>query len=371
MKKIKIPYNYLPQEFINPNKIITEWKKLIKTTDFTLGHKVDEFEKKFSRFIGVKHCISTNNGTDALVLSLKSLGIKKNDEVITVCNTFYATVGAIVALGAKPVFVDCDSRYQIDVKKIERVITKKTKAIMPVHWGGASPEMQKILDICKKYNIYMVEDACMGIGASVNKKSPGTFGIVNAFSMHPLKSLNVMGDGGAIVTNDDKIAKWLRIYRNHGMINRDEITFWGVNVRLQPLQAVVALEGLKKLKSVIRKRKMNADRLDKGLKELFPRVILPKRLKNYNETYALYMGLFEERDELINYLTKKGIEVKIHYPIPLHLQKASKIYNYKKGNFPVSESQANKLVTIPVHQFIDKKGTDYILKHIKNFYYIK
>tara|TARA_B110000503_G_C7164509_1_gene421234 strand:+ start:39 stop:689 length:651 start_codon:yes stop_codon:yes gene_type:complete len=214
----------------------------------------------------------------------------------------------------------------------------------------------------------MVEDACMGIGALVKNKRPGSFGIVNAVSMHPLKSLNVMGDGGAILTNNSKIAKWLLAYRNHGMINRDEVNFWGVNARIQPLQAIVAIEGLKKLKLVINKRKKNADILDKGLKNLFPNVIIPKRLKNYLETYALYMGLFNNRDKLVSYLKKRGIETKIHYPIPLHLQKASKVYNFKKGDFPVSEDQAKKLVTIPVHQYLNNNQLKHILKSIKDFY---
>lgn len=365
---IKVPYNYLPYEFSNPSKIISNWRELIKTSDFTIGHKVIEFEKKLARFIGVKHCISTNNGTDALILALKSLKIKEGDEVITVCNSFYATVGAIVAVGAKPVLVDCDSRYQIDVDKIKKAITKKTKVIIPVHWGGASPDMKKISYICKKYKIHMVEDACMGIGALVYNKRPGSFGIVNAVSMHPLKSLNVMGDGGAILTNSSKIAKWLLAYRNHGMINRDKIKFWGVNARMQPLQAIVAIEGLKKLKFVISKRKKNAEILDKGLKNLFPNVIVPKRFKNHLETYALYMGLFNNRDKLISYLKKKGIETKIHYPIPLHLQKASKIYKFKKGDYPVSEEQSKKLVTIPVHQYLNNKQLIHILKSIKDFY---
>jgi aminotransferase EvaB len=368
INKVVVPYNYLPYEFKDTSKIFSSWKKLIDTSDFTLGHKVIEFEKKLARFIGVKYCISTNNGTDALILSLKSLNIKEKDEVITVCNSFYATVGAIVAVGAKPVFVDCDSRYQIDVNKIEKAITKNTKAIIPVHWGGASPDMQKISDICKKYKIHMVEDACMGIGALIKNKRPGSFGIVNAVSMHPLKSLNVMGDAGAILTNSGKIAKWLQKYRNHGMISRDKINFWGVNARIQPLQAIVAIEGLKKLKNVIKKRKKNAYILDKGLKNLFPKVIIPVRPKNYLETYALYMGLFNNRDKLVSYLKQKGIETKIHYPIPLHLQKASKIYNGKKGDFPVSEYQSKKLVTIPVHQYLNNKQLKYIIKNIKDFY---
>ncbi len=367
---MRVPFNYLPYQFQNTKIYFNSWKKLIQSTEFTLGPFVKKFEKKIANFVKVKYCISTNNGTDALILSLKSLGVKKGDEVITVCNTFYATVGAIVACGATPVFVDADSRYQIDSNKIEKAITKKTKVIIPVHWGGASPDMNKILKIAKNYKLKVLEDACMGIGAQVNKKSPGSFGDIAAMSMHPLKSLNVMGDGGMIVTNNKKLANWIIQYRNHGMKNRDEIDFWGVNARIQPLQAVVAIIELKKIKKLLKKRNLNANFLDKNLKEI-PEVTIPVRSKENYETHALYMGLFERRDELKKYLIKKGIEVKIHYPKPLHLQKAAKKLKYKKGDFPVAEMQAKKLLTLPVHQFLSKKQLMSIVQNIKEFYKIR
>ena len=365
---MRVPYNYLPMEFKNNSEIFKEWKKLIKSTDFTIGKYVERFEKKFSKYIKVKHCISTNNGTDALILSLKSLGVGLNDEVITVCNSFYATAGSIVACGAKPIFVDSDDRYQIDISKLKQSITKKTKVIMPVHWGGASPNMFLIKKIAEENNIDIIEDACMGIGALINKKSPGTFGKVNAFSMHPLKSLNVMGDGGMVVTNDDKLASWIRKYRNHGMIDRDNIAFWGVNMRLQPLQSIVAYKGIQKLDKIIKKRNYNAKILDKGLDILRPKVTIPKRPKKYLETFALYMILCENRNKLLNFLNRNNIEAKIHYPIPLHLQKASKKYGYKKGDFPLAEMQAKKLITLPVHQFLEKKQLNFMIKKIKEFY---
>ena len=365
-----INYNYLPQEFKYPSKIIREWKKLIKSSDFTLGSYIDKFEKTFSNYVGVKYCIATNNGTDALILSLKSLGIGEGDEVITVCNSFYATAGAIVAVGAKPVFCDCDSRYQIDVYKIEEKITKKTKVILPVHWGGGSPDMSVIMKLANKYNLKVVEDACMGIGANIKKKSPGTFGHVNAFSMHPLKSLNVMGDGGAVVTNNLKIYNWMKKYRNHGMIDRDNIEFWGVNIRMQPLQAIVAIENLKKLNTVIKKRHRNAMFYDKFLSSEFLKtfITLPERPRNYCETYALYMILCKKRNQLKLYLESNGIEVKIHYPKPLHLQKASFNLGYKKGMFKTAEYQAANLLTLPVHQFLEKKHLSYVVKKIHDFY---
>ena len=364
---MKIPFNYLPLQFKNTTIYFKEWKKLIKSCEFTMGPFVKKFENNFSKFIGAKHCISTNNGTDALMLALKSLNIKKDDEVITVCNSFYATAGAIVACGAKPVFVDCDERYQINSNKIEKKITKKTKAIMPVHWGGASPDMEKIMKIAKKHNLKVIEDACMGIGAKIKNKKPGTFGHVNAFSMHPLKSLNVMGDGGMVVTDNDKIAAWLKRYRNHGMINRDQIIEWGENKRLQPLQAVVADIELKKINSIISKRNKNAIIFDKKLSKI-KFIKIPKREKKNIETFALYMARFKKRDRLKKYLIKNGIEVKIHYPIPLHLQKASKILGYKKGNFPEAEKQAKELLTLPVHQYLSKKQMNFIVQKIENFY---
>jgi len=362
-----VKYNYLPQEFKNTKKIFSDWKKLIKSSDFTLGFYVKKFEQEFAKFINVKYCISTNNGTDALILCLRSLGIKNGDEVITPCNSFYATAGAIVAVGAKPVFCDVDDRYQIDIKKIQELISKKTKVILPVHWAGASPDMKEIIKIAKKNKIIVVEDACMAIGARIDGKSPGSFGIVNAFSMHPLKSLNVMGDAGVLATNNKKIYNWIKKYRNHGMINRDNIDIWGVNNRMQPLQAIVAIHGLKKLNNVLKKRRKNAYYLDEKLKKLNKFISIPKRLKNYKETHALYMILCQNRDKLKKYLEKKKIEVKIHYPKPLHLQKASKIIDAKKS-LKNAERQSRSLLTLPVHQFLKKKHLNYIVDTISNFY---
>lgn len=365
---MKVFYNYLPNEFEEVENIILDWRKLIKSSDFTLGQFVNNFEEKFKNFLDIKHCISTNNGTDALILSLKSLGVGQGDEVITVTNTFYATVGAIVATGATPVLIDSDERFQINTNEIEKNINTKTKAIMPVHWGGASPNMEQVMKIAEKYNLFVVEDACMGIGAIADGKNPGTFGNVNAFSMHPLKSLNVMGDGGLVVTNDDKLAEWMRKYRNHGMIDRDHIEFWGVNMRLQPLQAIVASHRLDELNNTIKKRNENAKYLDDKLKKYTKEIFIPERVPNNVETFALYMGLFKDRDKLRDYLISKNIEVKIHYPIPLHKQKAAKTNCVITDNLLNSEKQANQLLTIPVHQYLDIEHMEYVVENIKKFY---
>ena len=212
-----------------------------------------------------------------MILCLKSLNIKAGDEVITVVNTFYATVGAIVAVGATPVFCDCDDRYQINIEDIKKKITSKTKAIIPVHWGGASPDMFEIMKIAKLNNLKVIEDACMGIGASLKGKSPGTFGDVSAFSLHPLKSLNAMGDGGAVVTNNKKIYEWLLKYRNHGMINRDTISMW-VKIKDATTLGYCGTMGFKKIKKVIRIRNKNANYYDMKL-SLKSYITTPRRIK--------------------------------------------------------------------------------------------
>jgi len=365
---MRIQYNYLPQQFADFEAIFCEWRTLIQSCEFTLGPYVGAFEAKFAEFIGVKHVVSTNTGTDALILALRALGVGPGDEVVTVCNTFYATVGAIVRIGAKPVFVDCDLRYQIDVTKIPRAITHRTKAIVPVYWGGCSPDMPSIMDISDAYRVPVVEDACPAVGAYVGRKHAGTFGQCGAFSMHPLKPLNVMGDGGMVATNDDRLAAWMRKYRNHGIVDRDHIEFWGVNMRLQPLQAIVASHILDTVPDLVARRNANARLLDEGLSKLEPFVQIPTRPAGNVEAYQLYLASFARRDELLRFLQSKGVEVKIHYPIPLHLQPAAAGLGYTKGDFPVSERQAEEIMTVPAHQYITTEQIGYMIDEIAHFY---
>jgi aminotransferase EvaB len=365
---MRVPFNYLPAQFADPEPYIEDWRKLIASAEFTIGPFVEAFEAKFARYVGAKHCISTNNGTDALILALKAAGVGSGDEVITVCNTFYATVGAIVAAGARPVFVDCDERFQIDAAKIPEAITPKTRAILPVHWAGCSPDMQSLMAIADAHRLVVVEDACPAVGAYVNGRHAGTLGKVGAFSMHPLKPLNVMGDGGMAVTDDDDLADWMRKYRNHGMADRDHIEFWGVNMRLQPFQAVVASRVLDTVVDLVTVRNCNARQLDEGLRRLTGFVHVPQRPLGNVEAHQLYMGCFQRRDELLALLVSKGIEAKVHYPIPLHLQKAAGSLGYKRGDFPVGERQAGELITLPAHQFVGTGQIRFVLDAIRGFY---
>ncbi|MBY0527536.1 MAG: DegT/DnrJ/EryC1/StrS family aminotransferase [Gemmataceae bacterium] len=365
---MQVKYAYLDQQFAEVDEYFADLRRLVASGEFTLGPFVEEFERKFANYLGVKHVIGTNTGTDALILALKAVGVKAGDEVITVPNTFVATVGAIVAVGARPVFVDCDDRYQIDANRIEAAITKRTRAILPVHWGGCPADIERIVSVARQHDIPVVEDACPAVGAKVNGRSVGTFGKASAFSMHPLKPLNVWGDGGIVVTNDDKAAAFLRLYRNHGLKDRDHVEFWGVNNRLQPVQAVVALRQLDKMHEIIETRVANAQRLDAGLASLREFVQSPRRPAGYLEVYQLYIASVARRDELLTHLNERGIEARVHYPIPLHLQRAARDLGYRAGAFPVCERQAREIITLPAHQHVTAEQIDFLVETMRGFY---
>ncbi len=365
---MNVQYSYLPRQFAEVDQYIEDLRQLVATGEFTLGPFVEKFERKFAAFIGVKHVIGTNTGTDALILALKAVGVRPGDEVITVPNTFIATVGAIVAVGAKPVFVDCDDRDQIDVSQIATAITCRTRAIVPVHWAGCPADIEAVMTIANDHAIPVVEDACPSVGATVNGRSVGTFGKVNAFSMHPLKPLNVWGDGGMVVTDDDEAAEFLRLYHNHGLRHRDHVQIWGVNNRLQPIQAVIATRLLDRINEETEIRIRNARRLDTGLSDLGNVLRVTRRPAGYREVYQLYQCSANRRADLLAFLIARGVEAKVHYPIPIHLQAAAKELGYKRGSFPVCERQADAILTLPAHQFVTIDQIDYMSEVIHEFY---
>ena len=364
---MRVPYNYLPMQFAEYSAVASGWDELIKSSEFTLGSFVERFEREFAEYVGARHCVATNNGTDALILSLKALGVGPGDEVITPCNSFYATTGAVVAVGATPVFCDVDDRYQVDVTDMAARITEQTKLLLPVHWAGASPNMDAITALAERSNLEILEDACMAIGGSWRDGHPGTFGRMGAFSMHPLKTLNVMGDGGMVVTDDDDLYEWMLKYRNHGMVDRDHIEFWGVNYRLQPLQAVVASTMLKTLDERLARRREIQLALDEALGGLGPAVIVPRREPKNPETVSLYMVLADQRDHLLEHLLVNGVEAKVHYPLPLHLQEAAASIGCRRGSLPAAERQADRLITLPAHEYLTDEQVQYIPQVIRNF----
>ena len=367
-KKMSIRHNYLSEQFKDSKKIFKSINKTVKFNDFTLGRYVDLFEKEFCKHQKVKYAVGVGSGTDAIFLSLKALGIKDGDEVITPTYSFYATAGAIVAAGAKPVFVDVKDDLNIDENKIEKKITKKTKAIVPVHWSGRICNMKKITKIAKKYNLHVVEDACHAILAHDDKKKyAGNFGITGCFSMHPLKNLNVWGDGGIIATNNKKIYEKLRLMRNHGLISRDNCKMYGYNSRLDTIQAAVALEMIKKINFITNSRIKNANYLNEKLKSI-KQIKLIKEQNKYKSVYHLYQFYCEKRNQLNDFLRSNKIDSKIHYPKPLHLHEAAKKFKYHKGQFKNAEKLSKKVISIPVHEFVSKKQLDLIINQIQKFY---
>jgi len=369
-KKYKIKHNYLSEQFSDYKIILKKIENIIKNNDFTLGKEVDLFEKNIRKLLKEKYVVAVGSGTDALMLSLKCLGIKEGDEVITTPYTFYATIGAIVTAGAKPIFVDVDEDYNIDVTKIIKKITKKTKAILPVHWSGKVCNMKEILQISKKYKLPIVEDSCHGILAQYNKKFAGTFGDFGCFSLHPLKNLNVWGDGGFIIIKNKEHYNKMMLLRNHGLVGRNTNLLFGYNSRLDTIQACVANHQIKKIHLITNKRINNSLKLDKQLKLIDGIKIKPRSI-NLKEVFHLYEFRVldrEIRDKLLNYLIKNKIDAKIHYPTPMHLQPAAKIYKYKKGDFPITEQIANSTISLPVHEFIGNKEINYMVNKIKLFF---
>ena len=364
-KLLKIKHNYLNEQFYDYKKIFKEIEKVVKFGDFTLGKKVIEFEKNISTLLKSKFVVSVGSGTDALFLSLKALGIKEGDEVITPSYTFYATIGAIVTAGAKPVFVDIKEDYNLDESLIEKKITKKTKAILPVHWAGRICEMTKIMQISKKHNIPIVEDACHGILATYKNKFAGTFGDFGCFSMHPLKNLNIWGDGGFIIIKKKSMYKKMLLLRNHGLANRNKNLIFGYNSRLDTVQSVVALHLLKKIKKITNTRIRNANYLDKKLSKN-KNIKIVKRQNNLKEVFHLYhINILNKklRNFAVKKLIKNSIDAKTHYPVPMHLQPPSKKMGYKKGDFPITEKMSDTSISLPVHEFVSIKMLDKIVKY--------
>lgn len=364
---MKVSYAYLTEQFKNPEPIISDIRKLAKSGQFTLGPKLEEFEEKFAKFQKTKFAIGVNSGTDALILVLRILGIGVGDEVITAPNSFYASAACIELVGAKIVFVDVNEEYNIDPTKIESKITKKTKAILPVHWTGNPADMPAILKIAKKHNLFVIEDAAQAIDASIGNIRVGSFGIAAEFSLHPIKNFNVWGDGGVVTTNEKWICDKLKLMRNHGLKNRDECDFFSYNSRLHTIQAVVALRLLPNIKNISEKRIKIAQTYDKLLSKI-SEITIPPRKKNVRQVYHTYILQAEKRDQLVEYLIKNGVEAKIHYPVPLHLQKAAKHLGYKKGDFPVCEKQAEHIFSLPIHQFLTEKQIEYVADKIRKFY---
>ncbi len=363
---VRVRYSPLQDQFSEPDEIFDELRTLVASGDFTLGRPVQEFEQQFAEAVGVRHAIGVGSGTDALKIPLRALGIGPGDEVITAANTFYATVGAIAEVGARPVFVDCDDTFCIDVEQLESAITPRTRAILPVHLTGDVADMPRIMEIAERHGIPVVEDGCQSLFATFEGRPVGGWGIATAFSMHPLKILNVWGDAGIVVTDDEEMNRKVRLLRNHGLRNRDEMEMLGYNSRLDSVQAVVGKWILRSAAEIVERRIANAAYYDAGFADVAG-VRLPKR-RAARHVYLLYVLFAENRDGLLEHCLGRGIEAKIHYPIPLYRQEALRHLGYAPGAFPVTDRHAEICISFPVDQHLTRAQQDYVIETVREFY---
>lgn len=340
--------------------------EVLASGNYVGGEYVEKFERSVASYCGAKYCVALNSGTDALVCALIACGVRRGDHVITPPNSFIASTSAILHVGAIPTFVDVIDDQSIDVEKLLGAITPKTKAIMPVHLTGRMAKMDELVKIAKAHNLSVIEDSAQSIGSSYKGVLSGMYGDVGCFSAHPLKNLNACGDGGFVVTNDDAISQKIKLMRNHGLVDRNTVESFGYVSRLDSIQAAILSFRLSKLNLVIQKRRENASLYAALLDRDY--AVFPKPDGNYYDSFHTFVVQVSARDELIDYLKAANIQTAIHYPIPIHLQPAAKMLGHKLGDFPKTEEQANKIITLPINQFLSDGEITYICENINKFY---
>ncbi len=363
---MKIPLVDLKQQYISiKGEIDAAILKVIDKADFIMGENTRELEKEFAKFCDVKYGVATSSGTTALHLALIACGIKAGDEVITAPNTFIATTEVISHVGARVVFVDIDeSSYTIDVSKIERVVTKKTKAIIPVHLYGQPADMDPIVEIAQKYGLQVIEDGAQAHGAEYKGRRVGSIGDAACFSFYPGKNLGAYGDAGMVVTNDEQIAETAKLLSNHGRKEKYSHLVEGYNYRMAEIQAAVLRVKLRHLEDWTEKRRRNAGLYNELLKGT--NIILPKEKEYAKHVYHLYVVRSPERNKIETTLKENDIATGIHYPIPLHLQEAYNYLQYKKGDFPIAEKCSNEILSLPMFPELTKEQIQRIVSIIVN-----
>ncbi len=341
--------------------------EVIASQSFILGPYVESFEQGIAKYCRARYAIGVSSGTDALLLALMACGIKDGDEVITTPFTFFATAGSIARLGAVPVFVDIDpSTYNIDVKKIAPALTKKTRAILPVHLYGQCADMDAIMEIARANRLMVIEDAAQAIGAIYKGKTAGTLGDIGCFSFYPSKNLGGYGDGGLVTANDDKLAELIKLLRVHGSKPKYYHALIGINGRLDALQAAVLSVKLKYLNGWSEKRRSIAAYYSKHLAGVPLR--LPKIEPFNSHIFHQYVIATPRRDALMEHLKRQGIETIIYYPVPLHLQKCFEHLGYKAGSLPESEKASAETLALPIFPEITQEELDYVIGRIKDFF---
>lgn len=359
-----IKSNDLTLEFQSiSTEMMTAIENVLHKGNYILGHQVEGFEKEFSEYINVKHTIGVNSGTDALFIAINALGISSGDEVITVAHTFISTVDAITRNNASPILADIDKdTFCMDAEKVKSLITPKTKAILPVHLYGHPVDMEPILDLAQKYGLYVIEDASQAHGGLYKKQKIGGIGHLGCFSFYPVKNLGAYGDAGAVVTNDDSLEKKVRMIRNYGRSGRYDHDFVGLNSRLDELQAAILRVKLRHLDSWIKMRRNISKEYSNELEGL--PITLPIEKDYAKHAYHLYVIRSKDRKKIVESLEKENIPALIHYPVPVHKQKA---YSQMLSglSLPETEKACDQVLSLPMHPFLKSEEVQTITQCIR------
>lgn len=365
---LKVPYvDLAAQNALIKGELLSAVGNVLDSGQLIMGKEVKEFERSFADLCGVKFALGVNSGTDALILAFRALEIGAGDEVITVANSFVTTASSIACVGAKPVFIDVKDDYTMNPALLEKAITEKTKAILPVHLTGRPVDMEAICTIADKHDLYVIEDAAQAVCAEQNEKKVGSFGDIGCFSLHPLKNLNACGDGGMLTTNNEKLFKKLVLFADNGIYERNYCKVWSSNSRLDTIQAAMLLVKMKYLSCWIEARQENA-KIYREILNNISQVQCPVDNLHEKATYHTFVIQADDRDQLKDYLAEQGIETVIHYPIPIHFQEAAKDLGYKEGSLPVTERQSKRILSLPVYPELGAENLKYITDNIQEFY---
>ena len=340
------------------------FERVLENSSFILGAEVSRFEEGFAKYVGAEHCVAVTNGTVALELALLAMGVGPGDEVITVPNTFIATAEAISAVGARPVFVDVDPvSYNMDPTLVERAITPRTRVILPVHLYGQTADMDPLLEIAERHGLKVLEDACQAHGAEYNGRKAGSMGAAGCFSFYPGKNLGALGEGGAVVTSDSELAAKMKLLRDHGSLRKYEHSVPGYNFRLEGLQGGFLSVKLPHLDTWNDRRRLAARHYENLLGG--NGIITPVEMPYAQHVFHLYVIQADDREQLRKDLNAAGVETGLHYPGPLHLQEAYKSLGYCKGDFPVCERLADRILSLPMFPDISREQVEYVASVIK------
>ena len=363
---MKIMPNRLDRGFYRyQEEFETKALEVLRSGWYVLGREVEAFEEEFAAYTGARHCVGLASGLDALWLAFRVLGIGAGDEVIVQANTYIASVMGITMNGATPVFVEPDEYYNMDAEKIEERLTERTKAVLVVHLYGQASNMSPIVELCRKHKLRLVEDCAQSHGACVDGKMTGTFGDIGCFSFYPSKNLGGFGDGGAIVTEDERIAADMRMYRNYGSERRYYNKVVGANSRLDELQAGLLRVRLSHIKELTQERRSLAGRYSEGIRN--PKLTLPKVREHGDSVWHQYVIRCEERQRLIDYLEEQEIGTIIHYPIPPHLSEAYGYLGYGRGSFPITEHYADTVLSIPMYNGMTGEEQERVIEALNRF----